>query len=218
MFLVLVASAGAAGWQTIPDCRLLTDEYHDGDSFHARGAGRQSIFRLYAVDAPEMDRKFPDRVREQCRYFKVTQKVLFEGAQRAKELTASLLAQPFTVETKWVDARGDSGRRRYFARITLSDGSDLGLRLVEAGLARSFGMQEGMTSGYLKQLDRAQQTARAEKRGLWGAAGAGWLTSASPAAAGTPADRQKPEETSQPQGLDTQSIFDRLQQESEGGP
>lgn len=211
------AVVGAAEWETIADCRLLTDEYHDGDSFHVSGGGRRVIFRLYAVDTPETDKKFPERIREQCRHFKVTQKLLFEGAQRAKELTAELLAQPFTVETKWVDARGDSGERRYFAKITLSDGSDLATRLVEAGLARSFGMREGMTAAYLKRLDRAQATARAQKLGLWGAARAGWLPRAPAESSAQAGEREKPENVPESPGPDTQSIFDRLQQESEGG-
>jgi endonuclease YncB( thermonuclease family) len=196
--------------------RLLTDEYFDGDSFHVRGAGRQKIFRLYAVDAPELDKKFPQRIKDQCRHFKVTQKALFEGAQQAKDLAASLMAQPFTVETKWVDARGDSGQPRYFAKITLADGSDLGVRLVEAGLARCFGMREGMTATYLSRLDRAQESARAQRRGLWGAAGSVTARSPSESSSGTK-DRSEAREVSESSGLDTQSIFEQLQRESESG-
>jgi len=212
-----VASAGASGWETITGCRLLTDRYFDGDSFEVRGGGRQKIFRLYAVDAPEMDKKFPQRIKDQCRHFKVTQKVLLEGAQQAKDLAASLMAQPFTVETKWTDARGDSGQPRYFAKITLSDGTDLATRLVEAGLARNFGMREGMTAAYLARLAKADESARAQKRGLWGERGAPAPRSVS-ATTGAQGEASKPnEEKSEAGGLDTQSIFERLQRESEGG-
>jgi endonuclease YncB( thermonuclease family) len=217
LLVALSASASASGWEKIEGCRLLTDEYFDGDSFHVRGAGRQKIFRLYAVDAPEMDKKFPQRIKDQSRHFKVTQKALLEGAQQAKDLAASLMARPFTVETKWVDARGDSGQPRYFAKITLSDGSDLGVRLVEAGLARSFGMREGMTAAYLSRLDRAQDAARAQRRGLWGAGGEGSAAASSSGASAAAKERGEPEETTESSGLDTQSIFEQLRRESEGG-
>ena len=211
MFLVLVASAGASGWETIAGCRLLTDRYFDGDSFEVRGGGRQKIFRLYAVDAPETDRKFPQRVKDQSRHFKVSQKLVLEGGERAKELAASLLAQPFTVETRWTDARGESGKPRYFAKITLSDGSDLATRLVEAGLARNFGMREGVTAAYLSRLAKADESARAQKRGLWGEWGPAAPQSRR-ATSSTPTE-DKPESA----GPGTQSIFDRLQRESEEG-
>jgi endonuclease YncB( thermonuclease family) len=48
------------------------------------------------------------------------------------------------VETCWIDAKGSSRRQQFFGKITLADGSDLGLPLVEAGLARSYGMRQGL--------------------------------------------------------------------------
>ncbi len=100
-------------------------EYSDGDSFHVKAAGKDQIFRLYAVDAPETHDDFPERVKEQ---------------------------QP-----------------RFFARITLADGSDLGMRLIEAGLARSYGMREDVSAAYLHKLDRAQEKAEKEGTELWAA-------------------------------------------------
>lgn len=211
------AAVRAAGWETIDGCRLLTDRYFDGDSFEVRGGGRQNIFRLYAVDAPETDRNFPQRVKDQSRYFKVSQKVVLEGGERAKELVASLMGQPFTVETKWTDARGGSGRTRYFAKITLSDGSDLATRLIEAGLARNFGMREGMSAAYLSRLAKADEAARARKVGLWGEWGRPAPQGRS-ATTGVPKEGPKRnEDKPESAGSETPSIFDRLQRESEEG-
>lgn len=217
--MVLVGSgiSSAFAWETMAGCRLVTKEYFDGDSFQVRGGGRERIFRLYAVDAPETENNFPQRLKEQRQHFKVGQKALLDGALQAKELTASLLANPFTIETKWVDARGESSKPRYFAKVTLSDGSDLGVRLVAAGLARNFGMREGLSQAYLSRLRKAEERARVEQRGLWGAGG----TRAAPSSAGAgsrvkeaPASAEKAPVTG---GLDTPSIFERLQRESAEG-
>ena len=94
-------------------------------------------------------------------------KVLLAGGLEAKEHAARLLGEPFTVETSWVDARGNSREPRYFAKITLSDGSDLGVRLAEAGLARDYGMREGLDPSYLSRIKQAAQSAKSERRGLW---------------------------------------------------
>lgn len=157
----------AADWETVPDCRLIEDRYFDGDSFHVRVQGQDRVFRLYAVDAPETNNDFPERVKEQKKYFSTTKKAILAGGQEALELTRNLLKEPFTVETKWVDAKGNSQQPRFFAKVILSDGTDLGMRLLEAGLARSYGMREDLPMSYLSQLDKAQAAAQKEGRGLW---------------------------------------------------
>lgn len=159
----------AAAWETLTGCRLLEGEYSDGDSFHVKAAGKDQIFRLYAVDAPETHDDFPERVKEQKKYFGTTKKEILAGGRKAAEFTRQLLQEPFTVETKWEDARGNSRQPRFFARITLADGSDLGMRLIEAGLARSYGMREDVSAAYLHKLDRAQEKAEKEGTELWAA-------------------------------------------------
>lgn len=50
-------------WQKLEGCQLIQNEWNDGDSFHVRTAeGTEFIFRLYFVDTPETDSRFPDRV------------------------------------------------------------------------------------------------------------------------------------------------------------
>lgn len=214
LFLLLLAfTVQAAEWERWDGCRLATDEYFDGDSFHVTKNGQDKIFRLYAVDTAETDDEFSKRVRAQQKYFGATKKEILAAGRQAEEFTALLLQSPFTVETKWVDARGNSSQPRYFAKITLSDGSDLGLRLIEAGLARSYGMREGLSSSYLKALDRAQESAKAARLGIW----ADRPASASTKTKKTAAEKSEPESSPVDEGLETQSVFDRLQKESASG-
>lgn len=212
LFSLAVPYAGADEWETWEDCRLATFEYYDGDSFHVIKGGKDRIFRLYAVDTAETSDEFPERVKEQQDFFRATEGEILSAGKEATEFTRRLLQQPFTVETKWIDAKGASSGRRFFAKITLADGSDLGVRLLEAGLARSYGMREGLPVSYLARLDRAQADARRSRVGLWG-------RNSVP----LPEDNEQPqEEEAKPLDetdvLGAQSVFDRLQQESAAGP
>lgn len=211
LLLVLALSAvRAADWETWEDCRLVTSEYFDGDSFHVAKGGKDRIFRLYAVDTAEMSDEHPDRVEEQQKYFHASREEIFSAAKQAETFTARLLQQPFTVETCWIDAKGASHQQRFFGKITLSDGSDLGLRLVEVGLARSYGMREGLPSSYLAKLDRAEAAAKGARLGVWGGK-----------KAQLPEDEtsQEPEPTPVPDddAINAQSMFDSLQRESATG-
>ena len=42
-------------WEVLEGCRLATNSVMDGDSFKVTHKGRGYIFRLYFVDAPEID-------------------------------------------------------------------------------------------------------------------------------------------------------------------
>ena len=219
VFLTLLALLSAAvwaqsadDWETLSGCRLASNEYYDGDSFHVVADGKDKIFRLYAVDTAETNDEFPDRVREQAEFFGAKQDAVLAAGRQAEEFTRRLLQKPFTVETKWIDARGNSRQQRFFAKITLGDGSDLGLRLVQAGLARSYGMRDDLPQSYLAQLDRAQDSARRERLGVWGG---GKTQVALP----PPEDQKESEPVEQVDDAmsGSQSIFDRLQQESAAG-
>ena len=56
-------------WWTYESCRLIPNEAHDGDSFHVQTKSDHYIFRLYFVDCAETDDSFPERVREQAKYW-----------------------------------------------------------------------------------------------------------------------------------------------------
>ena len=55
---------GARGgdWITLENCRLVPSAANDGDSFHVSVNGKEYIFRLYLVDAPEIDAANPARL------------------------------------------------------------------------------------------------------------------------------------------------------------
>lgn len=210
LLALLLPSVRAADWETWEDCRLMTSEYFDGDSFHVVKSGKDRIFRLYAVDTAETSEQIPERVVEQQKYFSSTKNEVLAAGKQAEEFTRRVLQKPFTVETQWIDAKGPSHQQRFFGKITLADGSDLGVRLVEAGLARSYGMKQGLTSAYLGKLDRAESAAKAARRGIWGGK-----------KADLPADEYVEEAGPTPESdgdiIDTQSVFDSLQQESAAG-
>ena len=165
--------AGAAErWKTYEQCRL--DESYasnDGDSFLVQCGRRRYLFRLYFVDAPETDESFPERVQEQADYWGLDRaRVLALGAE-ARRFTATFLKQPFTVRTKWDDARGRSDRQRYFA-VVESDGRSLAAELVAAGLARVYGAATALPDGTpaaacWKALRRAEAEARKAGLGAW---------------------------------------------------
>ena len=216
-FLVLLATVAFAhstfAWDTLSGCRLASNEYYDGDSFHVLADGKDKIFRLYAVDTAETNDEFPERVREQEDFFGVKKEAVLAAGQQAEELTRRLLQKPFTVETKWIDARGNSRQQRFFAKITLGDGSDLGLRLVQAGLARSYGMRDDLPQSYLAQLDRAQGSARRSRLGVWGG---GKNQAPLPPPIGEEKESEPVEQVDDAMS-GSQSIFDRLQQEGAAG-
>lgn len=57
-----------APWVTLQGGHFLVKRPNDGDSFHISVAGKEYIFRLYFVDAPETTAEFRDRVEEQANY------------------------------------------------------------------------------------------------------------------------------------------------------
>src|SRR5437667_1088697 len=48
-------------WVTLKKCQFQANAFNDGDSFHVRYDGQEFVFRLYFVDAPEVDDSFPER-------------------------------------------------------------------------------------------------------------------------------------------------------------
>lgn len=162
--------APSSTWETLKGCRFDPAAFSDGDSFHVLCGGERFVFRLYFVDAPELDDRYPDRVREQCRYFGVTKKELHLIAQRAKAFTAERLHEGFTVTTRWQDAMGRT--KRYCALVEASSGEDLGELLVREGLARVKGFRAVLPDGtpakaQLDKLKELEREAKRERKGAW---------------------------------------------------
>jgi endonuclease YncB( thermonuclease family)/predicted flap endonuclease-1-like 5' DNA nuclease len=179
-FVALLTFAGpsarcfaGAPWVTLQGGRFLQKRPNDGDSFHISVAGKEYIFRLYFVDAPETSAEFRDRVEEQAKYFGSTVEQNLEVGELAKTYTREKLSGPFLVRTCWEDAMGRSRIQRFFAFVQTNTG-DLGEQLVENGLARfhrESGKPEGLSSAAseLRKLNTLERKAKQEKVGGWGA-------------------------------------------------
>jgi endonuclease YncB( thermonuclease family) len=119
LLTVLVCLSAAAIAQKAPSskpfehferCVLEPDEWTDGDSFRVRlPDSRLETFRLYFVDTTE-SRSRGKRSDEQAAYFGLTRAQAIELGRQAKIFTASALAQPFTIYTRW---RSVFGPTRY---------------------------------------------------------------------------------------------------------
>ncbi len=165
-------STGAQAWETLKGCRLETDQYFDGDSFHVRHGHRHFILRLYSVDAPETDREFPDRVREQAQAFGLTEEATLRlGTEARRHAEKRLGSTSFTVITRWEGAPGRSPQQRYYGFVRLGEES-FALDLVSRGLARVYGKRvvwpdADRSAAFIRQLQSAERRARETRRGAW---------------------------------------------------
>jgi DNA uptake protein ComE-like DNA-binding protein len=167
-------TACAGQWLTFTNCRYLPNAANDGDSFHVRADGREYIFRLYFVDAPETDVRILGRVKEQAKYFHLTVPQTLQIGREAERFTRQKLARVFTVRTCKQDARGRSRRHRYFAFVQTENG-DLGEMLVANGLARVYGAaakapQMNTPEMEWHKLERLERKAKQKRIGGWGIA------------------------------------------------
>jgi len=143
----------------------------DGDSFHVKQGDKEFIFRLYFVDCPETDDRFPERVDEQAKYFGVSHKRAIEIGNSATAFTREALAKPFTVWTKWLDARGSSKLHRFYA-VVVTDRGSLSSLLVRNGLARIYGVPTALpdrmkATTYIERLRDYEAKAKDGRRGGW---------------------------------------------------
>lgn len=167
-----ITDLGARGpWVSLQNCHFLSKRANDGDSSHISFNGKEYIFRLYFVDAPETDAEFRDRVEEQAKYFGITVEQDVELGELAKAYTREKLSRPFTIRTCWEDALGRSRMGRFYALVQTFNG-DLGEQLVESGLARIHGTRaspEGAPSARSEwgRLTGLEHKAKREKVGGW---------------------------------------------------
>jgi endonuclease YncB( thermonuclease family) len=162
----------AGGWRELEVVTFDAEEYNDGDSFRARRNRSKYIFRLYFVDAPETDDRYPDRLDEQAAYFGVSVEQAIEIGKEAETwLREQLKDQTFTVFTQYKDAQGASDRKRYFAMVKLGD-RWLSELLVENGFVRLYGFQEDLPDGtsrkqFSRHLARLEKQAKEQGKGIW---------------------------------------------------
>ncbi len=167
-------SPGPGGqWVTLNDCTYLANRANDGDSFHVLAHGKEFIFRIYFVDAPETDREVKSRVQEQAKYFGTNDTQTLAVGKLAEEFTREKLSQPFTVRTCFQDALGRSRLQRLYAIVQTKSG-DLAEQLIENGLGRIHGASAnpvGLPRANVEweKLRQLEIAAKAEKVGAWGA-------------------------------------------------
>ena len=162
---------------TLTDVEFVDTAFADGDSFMVRAQGTSHVFRLYYVDCPEItlstdnDRR---RLLEQARYFGIdpAKNIVPFGVTAKKRVAGLLRNNAFTVHTVFANARGRSGKSRYYAFVTLADGSDLAARLVAEGLARPKGVARATPDGLHSEdqqalLDDLELFAALSRRGIW---------------------------------------------------
>jgi endonuclease YncB( thermonuclease family) len=165
-----VRASSAKPWQVLTGCTLVDNKSNDGDSFHVSWDGTEFIFRISFADCPEDESRFPDRVAAQADYFGITAQQALEVGEQASEFTRHLMAQPFSVKTRWQRALGSSHLHRTYGFVR-AGGRDLAEVLVENGLARIHGVGvSGLTQTELERLRALEAKAKADKRGAWGIA------------------------------------------------
>jgi hypothetical protein len=99
-------------WVTLTNCQYVAADYNDGDSFRVRNATNEFVLRLYFVDAPETNLRYPERTREQSEYFGVTLDETMKAGAKAR-YGAGDLTQAFCR----TDALGERGGPRQGAPL-----------------------------------------------------------------------------------------------------
>ncbi len=188
LFVTVTGDVYASGkpWLVYERCELADEKYYDGDSFSVKvSSGYIYVFRLYGVDCPETDRRVKSRLVAQGKDFDLAEKELLKWGRKASAFTRKFLRKPFTVFTRKIKAGGASKKNRYYAIVVNAEGKRLDEALVEAGLARAYGMGAAwddpfwrkirndlphrMTSKrFIGKLHALESKAKREKAGVWG--------------------------------------------------
>jgi endonuclease YncB( thermonuclease family) len=172
-FVVLQASSNTQGiWEVLDGCRLVDSPINDGDSFKVRHQGDTFIIRLYFVDCLETHDTYMDRVRDQARYFSISETEVITAGKQATAYTKQFLKDEFTVITQSLDARG--GKEPRVFGLVSKDGTFLSMDLVNQGLARIYGMPTraiwpgGLSApAYLSRLKQLERRAQQDRIGIW---------------------------------------------------
>jgi len=130
--------------------------------------------RLYFVDAPETNLKYPEQTRQQSEYFGVTLDETMRAGREAREFVRETLRGPFTIWTRWAAAGGRSKERRYYMFVLVGTNA-LDELLVSKGLAQPKGLRPNLPNGqkaaaHLNKLRELESEAKRRGSGLWGIA------------------------------------------------
>ena len=169
---VVALAADEEKWEVL-ECELAKSDYFDGDSFYAETKdGEKIVVRLYGVDCPETDDRFPDWIKEQADHFGISEKEVLSWGEKAKDF----LRRGFELHTmrEKTYASEDGAQQREFG-IIVADKDRLGEALVEAGLARAYGKPAPWPPKgwedvwkFMKDLEEIEARAKRKKVGIWG--------------------------------------------------
>jgi endonuclease YncB( thermonuclease family) len=176
LFVALGPSSAAERreWVTLTDCQYVAAKDNDGDSFRVRCGTNEFNLRLYFVDAPETNLRYPERTREQSEYFGITLDETIKAGTKAKEAVQAMLQGLFVVRTRWASAAGRSRETRYYAFVEVG-GKSLMEVLVSQGLAHTKGVMVNLPAGekataYVERLEALEHEARQKRLGVWASA------------------------------------------------
>lgn len=158
-------------WGTLTNCQYVAGKDNDGDSFRVRCGTNEFIARLYFVDAPETNLKYPERTREQSEHFGVTLDEAMKAGAMARDMVREFLQEPFVVYTRWATAAGRSKEPRYYVLVE-AGGKSLAEALISKGLARTKGVAANLPTGeksktYVGKLEALESEARQKRIGVW---------------------------------------------------
>lgn len=158
-------------WVPLTNCQYVAAKDNDGDSFHVRCGTNEFNLRLYFVDAPETNLRYPERTREQSEHFGVTLDETLKAGAKARGTVQEILREPFVVWTRWATAAGRGRGPRYYALVEVG-GKGLAEVLVSQGLARTKGVFPNLPTGekakaYVERLERLEREARQKRLGVW---------------------------------------------------
>ena len=177
-FLITLALCGfsfadlhASKWVKLEDCQYVANPSNDGDSFHVKAGDKEYIFRLYFVDAPEIETVNAQRLVEQAKYFGIEVPQVIELGRAADSFVRDRLSAPFTVITHFAHSMSRGKIERFYAFVQTKDG-DLGEQLVANGFARIYGTsatRPGLVSSAVEaaKLTRLENEARQKHAGGW---------------------------------------------------
>jgi len=176
LFVILSPSSAAERreWVTLTTCQYVAAKDNDGDSFRVQCGPNEFNLRLYFVDTPETNLRYPERTREQSEYFGVTLDETMKAGSKARDTVQELLQKPFVVATRWASAAGRSRETRYYALVEVG-GKGLAEVLVSQGFARTKGVFANLPTGekakaYAEKLEQLEREARQKRLGIWGSA------------------------------------------------
>ncbi len=205
LFLPVILLTGTAApgapekpwWKTYENVKFLEKEYFDGDSFHLSvptGVSRRNwVIRLYGVDCPETERRFPEQLEAQAKAMNLpNQAAVLRWGKKAESRTAALFKSAKNIrlhvrassKQKTQQAPGQTQRYYGVVEIEISSGESLFLHevLLREGLAVPGALpapwdpeKEGrknpdrakMSADFKRRCERAAAEAKREGRGFW---------------------------------------------------